>query len=346
MNNHDYTLSSYCKRLSPVISVVTLFVLTLHACNPNNDCSQDEWIAAIRIGNERLIAQCLEEGVNPDKLLSVDENDPRFLGSRQVTPLSYLIASRHFDAVGLLLKNNADPNTKSANGKPSLFWATESGEPALVAQLVDGGAKVDLRDDNGLTALAWAAIQSRDTMIEELLAVGANPNLPDNDGNAPLHLASAKGDVSITLNLLNNGANFDMHGQRGQTPLMFASSNSHIEVMRLLVNAGADVNQMDDVGHMNALMWAAASPDPANTLKCLLDAGADPNARGYRGETALHHAVMYGSKESVCVLLSGGADITIENDNGESSVELAESGKIAEQREKLMMLREGTASIK
>ncbi|KAK7086459.1 Amyloid protein-binding protein 2 [Halocaridina rubra] len=63
-------------------------------------------------------------------------------------------------------------------------------------------------------------------------------------------------------------------------------------------------------GHPHCLQW-------------LLQAGADPNAQDYLGETSLHKAARTGSLECVNILLASKASIRIRNNNGQTAAQLA-----------------------
>jgi hypothetical protein len=91
----------------------------------------------------------------------------------------------------------------------------------------------------------------------------------------------------------------------GSTPLLFAARSGDIESLRLLLQAGADVNDALSNG-MTALIEAAHSGHQAAAM-LLLDNGADANAHEI-GYTALHAAVLRGGLDLVRALLAHGAD--------------------------------------
>jgi len=78
----------------------------------------------------------------------------------------------------------------------------------------------------------------------------------------------------------------------------------------------------------NPLVNAADKGDLA-TVRSLLEAGEDINARDDEGETALHEAVDEGHLEMVQFLLSKGADPNLYDDEGETPFhESIEEGKL------------------
>jgi cytohesin len=58
------------------------------------------------------------------------------------------------------------------------------------------------------------------------------------------------------------------------------------------------------------------------TVKRVLNEGADVNSRDERGATALHKAVREGQKDVVKILLEFGADVTIEDEGGDTPMDL------------------------
>ncbi len=85
----------------------------------------------------------------------------------------------------------------------------------------------------------------------------------------------------------------------GSTPLMFAALYGDAESMRQLIDRGADVNTANEAG-ATALMWAA---DDAEKTRVLLDHGADPNAISAEGATPLLIALRFKHTAPVVKLL-------------------------------------------
>ena len=101
--------------------------------------------------------------------------------------------------------------------------------------------------------------------------------------------------------------------------------------VRLSPNACPPAHSLDQPG---PALWTVLSsvgdyrPDVTKNLakwvKRLLDAGADPNQKGYDGTTALHVAVMLKHAGVVKLLMKAGGDPSIEDDTGESPATCAE----------------------
>lgn len=90
----------------------------------------------------------------------------------------------YLDRFGAAIINERDNMQDTA-----LTWAAWTGQPAMVALLLDRGAEIDRKGMTGRTALGWAANGSKREVIELLLDRGANIEIRDNDGKTPADLA-------------------------------------------------------------------------------------------------------------------------------------------------------------
>ena len=87
------------------------------------------------------------------------------------------------------------------------------------------------------------------------------------------------------------------------------------ELREFLAEPEVDVNARDDKTHYTALMEAALS-DSVQSLKILLEAGANVNKGNKTGETPLMCAAKHGSEECTNALLAAGADVNKRNKEG------------------------------
>src|SRR5689334_24021721 len=97
----------------------------------------------------------------------------------------------------------------------------------------------------------------------------------------------------------------NMKGPGGSTPLMYAALYGDSDSVRLLLDSGADPNLRNEAG-ATALMWALAD---AGKTRLLLEHRADANARSDDGRTPLLIAAsQHGSGAVVKLLLDHGAN--------------------------------------
>lgn len=133
--------------------------------------------------------------------------------------------------------------------------------------------------------------------------------------SAPLHEAAFSGDLEAIARLLdrdpsakNELATFFVDPRRSTiTPLMWAVEGGKAQSVRTLLDRGADVNITDRLGR-TALHLAAGAGDAA-IVRQLVDAGADISRRTPAHGSPLEIAVRGSHDEVVALLMREGADI-------------------------------------
>ncbi|MBL8669827.1 MAG: ankyrin repeat domain-containing protein [Alphaproteobacteria bacterium] len=153
-----------------------------------------------------------------------------------------------------------------------------------IKQSAEDGDTAPVRFARGMTRREILAA------LDRALAGQVPLDAPKLDGLAPLHVAVAYGRHDALKTLLDMGANVETRapGFRGQTPLQAASQFGDVASVRMLLARGArhDAKSEDLFGGDPALTLAA-SAGHAEIVALLLDAGADPNAKGAFGKVAL-----------------------------------------------------------
>jgi ankyrin repeat protein len=109
----------------------------------------------------------------------------------------------------------------------------------------------------------------------------------------------------------------------GWTPLALAAFFGSPPAVRLLLDAGADVHAVARNPMLVQPLHAAVASRNAESVRLLLERGADPNARQQIGYTPLMGAAQSGLDEVVSMLLARGADPSAASDKGETAASLA-----------------------
>jgi ankyrin repeat protein len=203
-------------------------------------------------------------------------------------PLALACDSESLPVVQALVDRKADVNARDVENHTVLWTAVRRGTLPIIKYLIEHGADVKELQDDGQTLL-WAA-ESRE-MAEFLIAAGIDPKHKDINRDTALHVACR---------------------------------HSQTEVVELLLDRGLDI---EAVGHwdMRPLETAAATEtgDPKPVVMLLLRRGANINARGFKGHTALHECAFYNRPAMADLLLSRGADPNVKDDDGRTPADLA-----------------------
>jgi len=168
---------------------------------------------------------------------------------------------------------------------------------------------------------AWIRLYNIDVHINKYWDFGSH-NEPE---ASPLYYAALCGFCDLVEQLISKfPEQINARGGRMVTPLVAALHRKHFRVADSLFRHGADVDVLG--GHLDrtplvALSWTAS----VDTVRWLLNHGADANAHDTGHFTSLHCAAFYADLESVQALLEHGADINARNNYGEVPLHLAAS---------------------
>lgn len=168
-----------------------------------------------------------------------------------------------------------------------LFRAIETGQSAEVKALLAAGADPnECHGEDEDSALLIAAIEGREEIVAHLIAAGADVNLGDSRGYTPLMGAVCAHSLDIVQQLIAAGADVNHVCTRSQASALHdAATGNHYDIAAALLAAGAHADTHENIDGNTALMCAVLALSPSIT-ELLLQAGADPNKRSSRGDTA------------------------------------------------------------
>ena len=224
-------------------------------------------------------------------------------GNINHTPLMIAAEKGHINAVTFLIRNGADVDLQDQNyGETALFCAVRGFDASceVLNCLTKNGADINASSKRMLTPLMIAAKMGCINAVTFLMEHGAIVDLQDKDGKTALHYAvhgcDTTRDVSRCLGT--------------QNPLMTPVEKGHVSVATFLIEHGANVNLQDKYGR-SALHHAVHGSDASlEILKCLIEIGADVNARTKIKRTPLMMACEYGHSNAVTCLIEHGANVS------------------------------------
>jgi uncharacterized protein len=197
-----------------------------------------------------------------------------------------------------------------------LFTAVVDGDVETVRRLVrEDPSLASARDGSGLPVVLLALFNRQREVADALLE--AEPELG-------ILEASAAGRAERVRELLEGDP--DARAERtpeGFTPLGLAAFMGGPDVVRLLLEHGADPDDDADNQFGVRPVNAAAAAHDRETMRLLLEAGADANAQQQGGFTPLHEAAHTDDVEMAKLLLSHGADPGIAADDDRDAARMA-----------------------
>lgn len=234
-----------------------------------------------------------------------DGADPNARNGLEFTPLYIATASHQMDAMRELLKAGANKDTRTTYGTP-LSFAAMTGNVEGADLLLSLGVKTDVPRTDGMTPLILAANAGVTPIVTTLTAKGVDVNTQDDGGETALAEAARNGFLDPAQALVGAGANVNTIDAQGETPLMLAAKNGHADLVRLLLNHGAHPNSTDNQG-CTALFLSASYGDYPDTIRALLEGGANAKVGNQRGDLPSVVASRRGFSETAALLAGTGS---------------------------------------
>lgn len=196
-----------------------------------------------------------------------------------------------------------------------LAEAIKAGDAERVRALIDADASLLRTPENNVTPLLLAVYLGKPELARLLVERGAPVSFAE---------ACALGDEPRAKEML--AADPDVLQSRtadGFPALGVAIFFGHGALARWLIDQGADVNAAAENAARVAPLHAAAAVRDRETLRLLLDRGADPNARQQSDYTPLHGAASRGDVEIAKLLLAHGAQSDARATDGMTPADVA-----------------------
>jgi ankyrin repeat protein len=266
------------------------------------------------------------------------------------TALMWGISERHAAVTEELVRHGADVNARSNKGFTALMFAAQVGDADSARVLIGAGAKAnDIMPKTGLTPLIIAAATGRNKVAAILLDNGADPDAVAADGFTALHHAAKHKDaVEMVGALLRHHAKPNVRlvqkkptvlasgiVLQGGTALAVAAEINNLGAVKLLVDGRADPSIPTERNTTPLMLAAGAGTDLARprspeeramalqTVRYLVERGADVNAAGEFGWTALHAAAYQGLDDVIEFLAGHGANLDAKDRFGQTPLSIA-----------------------
>jgi ankyrin repeat protein len=203
------------------------------------------------------------------------------------------------------------PSAAEKSGYTGLLAAAARGDAAEIRTLTDGGASPGTRDGHGRTPLHVAAHGGHHAAMRALVAAGADPNALENDRYDIVTIAAVANDVPTLEVALALGARAtNVTSRYDGTALIAAAHLGHVEVVRTLIRARAPLDHVNNLGWtalIESIVLGDGGPRHTETLRALVEAGANVNLADRNGQTPLSLARSGGYTEMVRLLERAGA---------------------------------------
>lgn len=203
------------------------------------------------------------------------------------------------------------PTEAELRGYGGLHAAAARGDVADIEARIAAGEDKEALDARRRTPLHVAVYQKRHDAARALLRLGADPNRLEIDRYDIITIAAVANDVPMLKIALQGGGNPKaVTSIYDGTALIAAAHLGHAEVVRTLIAAGAPLD------HVNNLKWTAliesivlgdGGRNHTETLRALVEAGANVNIPDGSGATPLALARSRGYREMVAILEKAGA---------------------------------------
>lgn len=286
----------------------------------NTPALREALLSAIETRNSKMVEQLLDRGVSADtgpgpnalreavrhhdieivRLLLLFGADPNAIDKNGFTPLFSAVEESFLDAASVLLKYGADPNLSAGPEPDSPLALSISDDKFSITRLLltyGGDAQHNMADGDTVLIKAISKKCSR-KIIELLLEYGADANGKNREGKTPLFDAITSGRADVVASLLDHGADPNLPGPKH----MLWPSTYQTPCLKLLLARGADPKKAP------GCMELATSINNIESVRVLIKAGVNPNAKKDGTYTPLCTAIRDNRPDIFQLLLANGAD--------------------------------------
>jgi len=203
------------------------------------------------------------------------------------------------------------PSATERSAYRGLLAAAARGDAPQIEVLIAKGERPSVQDAYGRTPLHVAAYGGHHEAMRALVAAGADPNALEHDRYDIVTIAAVANDVATLKVALALGANAgNVTSRYDGTALIAAAHLGHVEIVQTLIRAGAPLDHVNNLGWtavIEAIVLGDGGPRHTETLRALVEAGANVNLLDRNGQSPLALATARGYGAMVGLLGRAGA---------------------------------------
>ena len=278
-------------------------------------------------------ATMLHAGSNLIKTLTANGADINARNKEGVTPLTIAIQSEDIQTIKYLTANGASIHTQDTHGKSPLSMAFEMSNDVFEATLNENNCKA--QDSEGNTPLHIALLNGAPmSKIQHIIGLTQDVNIRNKNGDSALYLACEKNMEEVGKLLLEKGADIFSTNKDNNSPLRLALKNGG-KLQSWLITSRTIVSTD---GSGNTVLHYAADWEYSDSIKTLLEKGADINAKNANGETCIFNAAKSNNPNIIQLLVDGGASVKDRDNLGSTPLHIAVRWGAQKSAEKLIKL--------
>ncbi len=195
------------------------------------------------------------------------------------------------------------PSIKEIATYHGLHRAAHDGDVEDLLSMIADGGKLEARDGSGRTALHVAAFASHEPVVQALARAGADLNSLEYQAYDIVTIASVANDLDMLDTALDLGASAgNITSPYDGTALIAAAHLGHHQIVERLIRSEAPldhVNNLEWTALIEAVVLGDGGKDHTETVKLLLEAGADQGIGDRDSVTPLEHAQSRGYVEMI-----------------------------------------------
>ncbi|XP_075437754.1 uncharacterized protein LOC142476069 [Ascaphus truei] len=277
-----------------------------------------------KCGDSALHACCRKRDVELAKLLVEYGAASDCQNEEGQTPLHIVAWEGDEIMLKYLYQCKANPNLTDKLDRSPLHIAAERGHTIIVDILTEKfRSNVLARTKDGSTLMHIASQCGHPETALAFLKKGVLLHMPNKSGAVCLHAAAKRGHTAVVKALLQKGAHVDARTKDHYTALHIAAENSKPQVVQTLLGFGAQVQLKGGKAQETPLHIAARIKDGEKVAEMLLKSGADVNVEQENGETAMHIAARHGNLKMITALIEEGGELTWQSKAGENPLHTA-----------------------